>query len=99
MLISRSQTVPSGVLSVLPGGAAVGKALVENPLIKKVDITVGVSPRCEQGPSLTYVLLKAGTQAGRSIGSIVGRNLASFTAELGGKVCTMHVSLGVVELC
>ncbi|KAJ2916411.1 hypothetical protein MD484_g3994, partial [Candolleomyces efflorescens] len=64
--LAEEAGVPSGVLSVLPGGAAVGKALVENPLIKKVDIT-------------------AGTQAGRSIGSIVGRNLASFTAELGGK--------------
>ena len=28
---------------------------------------------------------KAGTAAGRAIGSIVGKNLASYTAELGGK--------------
>lgn len=60
--------VPPGVLSVIPGGALVGKALVQNPLIKKVDIT-------------------AGTAAGRAIGSLVGSNLAQFTAELGGKVC------------
>ncbi|OBZ76685.1 Betaine aldehyde dehydrogenase 1, chloroplastic, partial [Grifola frondosa] len=59
--------VPPGVLSVLPGyGRTVGKALVSDPLIRKVDIT-------------------AGTDTGRSIGSIVGKNLAAFTAELGGK--------------
>lgn len=64
--IAEKAGVPAGVLSILPGGASVGKVLVENPLIRKVDIT-------------------AGTRAGRSIGSIVGQNLASFTAELGGK--------------
>jgi hypothetical protein len=30
--------------------------------------------------------IKAGTDTGRALGSIVGGNLASFTAELGGKV-------------
>ncbi|TEB30075.1 aldehyde dehydrogenase [Coprinellus micaceus] len=64
--IAEKAGVPPGVLSVLPGGASVGRTLIENPLIRKVDIT-------------------AGTKAGRAIGSIVGRNLASFTAELGGK--------------
>jgi acyl-CoA reductase-like NAD-dependent aldehyde dehydrogenase len=64
--IAEKAGVPPGVLSVLPGGAGVGRTLIENPLIRKVDIT-------------------AGTKAGRAIGSIVGRNLASFTAELGGK--------------
>lgn len=29
---------------------------------------------------------KAGTETGRALGSIVGANLAAFTAELGGKV-------------
>lgn len=29
--------------------------------------------------------MKAGTAAGRAIGSTVGKNLASYTAELGGK--------------
>lgn len=34
--------VPPGVLSVLPGyGASTGKELASNPLIRKVDITVG----------------------------------------------------------
>lgn len=59
--------LPDGVFSVLPGdGATTGKALVEHPLVKKVDVT-------------------GGTPAGRAIGAIAGRNLAAFTAELGGK--------------
>ncbi|PPR04034.1 hypothetical protein CVT24_010609, partial [Panaeolus cyanescens] len=59
--------VPPGVLSVLPGyGHKTGKAIIEHPWIRKVDIT-------------------AGTQTGRTLGSIVGNNLASYTAELGGK--------------
>ncbi|KAF9450137.1 aldehyde dehydrogenase [Macrolepiota fuliginosa MF-IS2] len=59
--------VPEGVLTVLPGlGSTTGKEIVQNPLIRKVDIT-------------------AGTQTGRNIGTIVGGNFASFTAELGGK--------------
>ncbi|KAJ7590679.1 aldehyde dehydrogenase domain-containing protein [Mycena floridula] len=59
--------VPPDILSVLPGtGATTGKAIISNPLIRKVDMT-------------------AGTQTGRILGGIVGSNLASFTAELGGK--------------
>ncbi|KAJ4492017.1 aldehyde dehydrogenase domain-containing protein [Lentinula edodes] len=59
--------LPPGVVSVIPGfGHTVGKAIVSNPLIRKVDIT-------------------AGTQTGRALGSIVGSNLAAYTAELGGK--------------
>ena len=59
--------LPDGVFNVLPGdGMTTGKALVEHPLIKKVDVT-------------------GGTPAGRAIGAIAGRNLAHFTAELGGK--------------
>jgi acyl-CoA reductase-like NAD-dependent aldehyde dehydrogenase len=59
--------LPDGVFNVLPGdGMTTGKALVEHPLIKKVDVT-------------------GGTPAGRAIGAIAGKNLAHFTAELGGK--------------
>ncbi|KAH8196812.1 hypothetical protein TruAng_009015 [Truncatella angustata] len=59
--------LPDGVFNVLPGyGATTGRALVEHPLVRKVDVT-------------------GGTVAGRAIGSIVGGNLARFTAELGGK--------------
>lgn len=59
--------VPEGVFIVLPGlGTTVGKALVSQRLVRKVDIT-------------------GGTNAGRAIGSIVGGNLAKYTAELGGK--------------
>ncbi|OSX59171.1 hypothetical protein POSPLADRAFT_1151107 [Postia placenta MAD-698-R-SB12] len=59
--------VPPGVLSVLPGhGRTIGKEIVSNPLIRKVDVT-------------------AGTDTGRALGSIVGANLAAYTAELGGK--------------
>ncbi|RPD66987.1 aldehyde dehydrogenase [Lentinus tigrinus ALCF2SS1-7] len=62
-----SAGVPQGVLQVLPGyGRTVGKMLVSDPTVRKVDIT-------------------AGTETGRSIGRIVGQNLASYTAELGGK--------------
>lgn len=67
MLILFPFSVPDGVLSILPGyGLITGKALVEDPRIKKVDLT-------------------GGTAGGRAIGEIVGRNLASYTAELGGK--------------
>ncbi|KAJ4465910.1 aldehyde dehydrogenase domain-containing protein [Lentinula lateritia] len=59
--------LPPGVLSIIPGpGHTVGKTIISNPLIRKVDIT-------------------AGTQTGRTLGSIVGSNLAAYTAELGGK--------------
>ncbi|KAJ3862913.1 aldehyde dehydrogenase domain-containing protein [Lentinula novae-zelandiae] len=59
--------LPPGVLSIIPGpGHTVGKTIISNPLIRKVDIT-------------------AGTQTGRALGSIVGSNLAAYTAELGGK--------------
>jgi acyl-CoA reductase-like NAD-dependent aldehyde dehydrogenase len=59
--------LPDGVFNVLPGyGATTGRALIEHPLVRKVDVT-------------------GGTAAGRAIGSIVGGNLARFTAELGGK--------------
>ncbi|KAJ9144013.1 Aldehyde dehydrogenase [Coniochaeta hoffmannii] len=65
--ILKAAGVPDGVFSVLPGyGGVTGKALVEHPLVKKVDVT-------------------GGTAAGREIGSIVGRNLTRYTAELGGK--------------
>lgn len=65
--IMKEAGLPDGVFAVLPGdGATTGKALVEHPLIKKVDVT-------------------GGTPAGRAIGAIAGRNLAHFTAELGGK--------------
>ncbi|KAI0651240.1 aldehyde dehydrogenase domain-containing protein [Trametes meyenii] len=54
-------------MTVLPGyGHTVGKMLVSDPAIRKVDIT-------------------AGTDTGRAIGSIVGTNLAHYTAKLGGK--------------
>ncbi|KAI0921594.1 hypothetical protein AcV5_000853 [Taiwanofungus camphoratus] len=59
--------VPPGVLSVLPGyGRTIGREIVSNSSIRKVDIT-------------------AGTDTGRALGSLVGSNLAAFTAELGGK--------------
>ncbi|KAJ4479296.1 aldehyde dehydrogenase domain-containing protein [Lentinula aciculospora] len=59
--------LPPGVLSVIPGfGHTIGKVIVSNPLIRKVDIT-------------------AGTETGRVLGSVVGSNLAAYTAELGGK--------------
>ncbi|KAF6819866.1 Phenylacetaldehyde dehydrogenase 2 [Colletotrichum plurivorum] len=65
--ILKEAGVPDGVFNVLPGyGATTGKALVEHPLVRKVDVT-------------------GGTVAGRAIGSIVGGNLARYTAELGGK--------------
>ena len=35
---------------------------------------------------IIYLSSKAGTSTGRAVGRIVGANLASYTAELGGKV-------------
>lgn len=65
--LMKEAGLPDGVFNVACGdGATTGKALVEHPLIKKVDVT-------------------GGTPAGRAIGAIAGRNLAHFTAELGGK--------------
>ncbi|KAI0973356.1 aldehyde dehydrogenase [Xylaria arbuscula] len=65
--ILKAAGIPDGVFNVLPGyGAQTGKALVQHPLVRKVDIT-------------------GGEVAGRAIGSIVGGNLARYTAELGGK--------------
>ena len=39
---------------------------------------------------------KAGTDTGRALGSIVGGNLAAFTAELGGKVIWRRIVNQVV---
>jgi acyl-CoA reductase-like NAD-dependent aldehyde dehydrogenase len=65
--LMKEAGLPDGVFNVLPGdGLTTGKAFVEHPLIKKVDVT-------------------GGTPAGRAIGAIAGRNLAHYTAELGGK--------------
>ena len=72
--MAREAGIPDGVLSVLVGfGHTTGRTLVENPTIRKVDVT-------------------AGTQTGKLLGSIVGGNLASYTAELGGKVCNQESS-------
>ena len=67
--------------------------LVSEPTIRKVDITVSTrSPPLEDRSiavrvhhCLTFTLPQAGTDTGRAIGRIVGSNLASYTAELGGK--------------
>jgi acyl-CoA reductase-like NAD-dependent aldehyde dehydrogenase len=65
---------------VLPGdGITTGKALVEHPLIKKVDVT-------------------GGTPAGRAIGAIAGRNLAAYTAELGGKAPLIILEKAHIDL-
>jgi acyl-CoA reductase-like NAD-dependent aldehyde dehydrogenase len=80
--LMKEASLPDGVFNVLPGdGMTTGKALVEHPLIKKVDVT-------------------GGTPAGRAIGAIAGRNLAHYTAELGGKAPLIvfeqaHVDLAV----
>ncbi|PVG04211.1 aldehyde dehydrogenase [Serendipita vermifera] len=59
--------IPPSVLTVLTGtGETLGRTLVTNSAVKKVDVT-------------------AGTRTGRAIGSLAGANLASYTAELGGK--------------
>lgn len=65
--IATEAGLPDDVLQVLPGeGRTVGLEIVQNPLIKKVDVT-------------------AGTSTGRALGAVVGANLSSLTAELGGK--------------
>ncbi|KAG9032219.1 hypothetical protein FRB95_001698 [Tulasnella sp. JGI-2019a] len=35
--------LPADVLSVLPGGSAIGKAVISHPMIRKVDITAGTT--------------------------------------------------------
>jgi len=70
--------VPSGVLTILPGGPDIAKILVASPILRKVDIT-------------------AGTNTGRAIGSVVGSNIASYTAELGGKAPIVVFSDADVE--
>jgi acyl-CoA reductase-like NAD-dependent aldehyde dehydrogenase len=78
--LMKEAGLPDGVFSVLPGdGLTTGKALVEHPLIKKVDVT-------------------GGTPAGRAIGAIAGRNLAHFTAELGGKAPLIVFESADIEL-
>ncbi|KAF2277363.1 aldehyde dehydrogenase-like protein [Westerdykella ornata] len=78
--LMKEAGLPDGVFSVLPGlGPTTGKALVEHPLVKKVDVT-------------------GGTPAGRAIGAIAGRNLARFTAELGGKAPLLVFEKANVDL-
>ncbi|KAH8830407.1 aldehyde dehydrogenase domain-containing protein [Flagelloscypha sp. PMI_526] len=50
-------------------------------------------------PLIRHVDVTAGTQTGRSLGSIVGHNLASYTAELGGKVSITNAVNGVAFAC
>jgi hypothetical protein len=58
-----------------------GKTLVTHPAVKKVDVTVRTL-----GPERdTTDRGQAGTKTGKAIGSLAGENLASYTAELGGK--------------
>jgi hypothetical protein len=56
---------------------------VTHPAIRKVDVTVSWVHVVAE---LLLTCLKAGTNTGRSIGGLTGENLASYTAELGGKV-------------
>ncbi len=42
--------------------------------------------------------LQAGTSTGRAIGCVVGANLASFTAELGGKVSQFLLTIRILLL-
>ncbi|KAL7408929.1 aldehyde dehydrogenase [Mrakia frigida] len=66
-LLATKAGIPDGVLCILPGeGRTVGKELVVDRRVKKIDLT-------------------GGTETGRVIGAIAGGNLASYTAELGGK--------------
>jgi len=77
--------LPPDVLQVIPGeGRDIVPHLIDNPVVKKVDITVrrGTWVRVCTGAEFR---LKAGTSTGRAIGSVVGQNLAHYTAELGGK--------------
>ena len=84
-----TSTVPPGVLSILPGyGRKTGKEIVQNPLVRKVDITVRPLFFLFIN-TIVLIVIKAGTETGRALGSIVGFNLAAFTAELGGKVCSI----------
>lgn len=49
-------TVPSGVLSVLPGyGKTIGKEIVSNPLIRKVDITVSGIAHISETPLTLFI--------------------------------------------
>jgi hypothetical protein len=41
-------------------------------------------------PNYPSERVQAGTSTGRALGSIVGSNLAAFTAELGGKVTNLQ---------
>jgi acyl-CoA reductase-like NAD-dependent aldehyde dehydrogenase len=78
--LAKEAGLPDGVFNVVCGdGATTGKALVEHPLIKKVDVT-------------------GGTPAGRAIGAIAGKNLAHFTAELGGKAPLIVFEQASVDL-
>jgi hypothetical protein len=77
--------VPRGVLTVLTGYGSTGSLIARNPLIRKVDVTVGI-PHVSDRIPFADDSHQAGTRTGRALGGIVGSNLAAFTAELGGKV-------------
>lgn len=98
-IITPSYTVPSGVLSILPGyGHKTGKEIVQNSLVRKVDITVSPLLSFPRSYLCCLIVFKAGTETGRALGSIVGANLASFTAELGGKVSSVVSIIFKVDL-
>lgn len=58
--------VPAGVVNVVPGLGAAGRALSEHQGIDRLDVT-------------------GGTQTGRAVAEVAGRNLVPVAAELGGK--------------
>ncbi|ELU40876.1 betaine aldehyde dehydrogenase [Rhizoctonia solani AG-1 IA] len=74
--------IPPSALQILPGGPETGQPTVELDFVRLsrlnliTDIFHGLPVPFYNG---------AGTAAGRAIGSTVGKNLASYTAELGGK--------------
>jgi acyl-CoA reductase-like NAD-dependent aldehyde dehydrogenase len=90
--LANDAGIPSSVLTVLTGtGEALGNALVANVAVKKVDVTVSM----ESHRVCCLIVQQAGTNTGRAIGGLAGSNLASYTAELGGKVCLFVFSSSI----
>ncbi|PCH41451.1 aldehyde dehydrogenase [Wolfiporia cocos MD-104 SS10] len=83
VIVKPSELAPISVLEFAEMSVAAGLPPGVLTVLPGYGRTVGVE--IASNPLIRKVDVTAGTETGRALGSIVGKNLAAYTAELGGK--------------